>query len=949
MKSFSISLLLIFFSISQLFAQKDTEHWFAPYFDSSKIPTISGYYHLLTFSTDSITPFEVKIYNNNIEIGSVTISKGNPQRFVLNEQYIRPNIVNQATAAAPTTLGVYTKGEKPYYVSMKMTDSLNGEIVTSKGRYGTGTKFYAVSAPITYSSSFFNFTTGILATEDNTTVTVSGYNSNIQFINLPNPPASITFTLNKGQSYILAGTGNIQANQTGFIGAKIESSKPVSVMNGNSNGTHATNITSLSATEDITMDQSVPVEHLGNEFALVRGLTASRLNNMEGGIIVATENNTDIYLNGSPTPVTTINEGEFYRIMDNSFVNPNNTTHYNMYIRTSKNAYLYQLSGSQRTGNEGTGSFSYIPPLNCYLPKKIDEIGEINYMPTIFLPNQYKLIIVTEAGATVTANGITPQGPYPLAGNSQWETYEYSYSQGVTGNTTITSTKALSFGITGGFGQLARAGYSGYYFDAPFTPVIEKKTGDCLPGIELEVNDDFDTYQWYLNGNLISGATTSTYIPTQIGNYTVKVSSGTCSPLTSPVYKVFSCPLETTSTLTVCDNIQTITPTFTSSSQTPLPSTVTILTQPTNGTATINPNTGVITYVPNPGFLGSDTIVYQFCGNATEFIDCEKVTLNLTVVPFTISDTVMEACQFEDQAYFDLTTADIVNNPLAIKKFYPTLADLNAGTNEITNPTNYGSTGGFVYVKVTTNEGCTADAKIELIAKPIKKSPLLVDQYICIDDRTTLDAGPDYDSYQWNTGATTSSISGVGVGEYTVILEKDGCFLTQVVKVMKPADPVISEIQISNNTATVIVNGGTPQYQYAVDGITNWQDSNVFTDLSRGQHTFYVKDEYNCTPVSVEVTVPNLLNAITPNGDNINDYIDYSALSYKGNLSFVVYDRYGNKVFTGNKFNNYTWDGKHQGKKLPTGTYWFHINWNEPNQDKTPIKYTGWILVKNRE
>ncbi len=165
----------------------------------------------------------------------------------------------------------------------------------------------------------------------------------------------------------------------------------------------------------------------------------------------------------------------------------------------------------------------------------------------------------------------------------------------------------------------------------------------------------------------------------------------------------------------------------------------------------------------------------------------------------------------------------------------------------------------------------------------------------------------------------------------------------------KADDPVIQSIEINNNNATVTATGGKPPYKYAVDGTANWQDSNTFTGLTRGQHTFYIKDAYNCTPVAVEITVPNLLNAITPNGDNINDFIDYSELAYKENLTFSIYDRYGNTIFTGNKFNNFKWDGKHFDKKIVTGTYWYHITWNESNKNKTPIKYTGWILVKNRE
>lgn len=918
-------------------AQRDTNHWFAPYYDSSG----TAYIHTLYFSTDSLTPFDVTIYNNNVMIGKVTISKNAPQPFTLPSNYIRT--ASTSMESAVINLGVYTKGEKAYFVSLRTAVSSHAEIITSKGKAGIGTLFYAAATPITVGTSAMNFTTGILATEDNTEVTVSGYDPNIQFINNTNPPNSITFTLNKGQSYILSGLGNIIANKEGFIGSKIISTKPISVTNGNSNGFYAT--TTGSDGSDLIMDQAVPVDRLGNEFAMVKSISTSNTN-MEGGIIIATENGTEVFLNDGITPVATLGEGDYYRILQSSYINQGGG-HSNIYVRTSKNVYLYQLVAASSSNN--TGGYNYIPPLNCFLPRKIDEIGLVNAMPGSIGNITLKLNILTETGAAVTVNGVPPaaaQGPYPILGNTNWVTYAIL---GVTGNLTITSTKAVTAGINGGYSS---AGYGGYFAGFSSIPLIAKQTGDCIPGLVLEVDDSYDTYQWFRNDIPIQGANSNSYTPNISGNYTVKITVGSCPPAITPIYKVYTCLQETNATKTVCEGYLDILPTFTTSTQTVVPSSVQIINLPTNGTATINPTTGVIGYVPNSGFVGTDTITYKFCGNNPDFIDCEQITLTLTVSESPIvKNTILRSCFLETNTatgLFNLTQANVSDQPGVIKHFYPSPTDVNNQTNEINNPTNYVAPNGVVYVRVSNANGCYKIAEITLFVLPPVQSPLLKDKEICIENTTTLDAGVGFNGYEWSTGAITQVISNVGIGTYWVKLKTGECITTQTVTVYPTQQPVISEIEITNNDITVLVIGGTPPYQYSLDNII-WQDSNQFINQPRGDVKVYVKDHFNCLPIEIVITIPNLINVITPNGDGINDGLDYSSLAYKANLAIEIFDRYGAKIYEGTKNNEYKWKGTNGGQKVSTGSYWFKISWNENNKKNTPVKFSGWILVKNRE
>jgi gliding motility-associated-like protein len=249
---------------------------------------------------------------------------------------------------------------------------------------------------------------------------------------------------------------------------------------------------------------------------------------------------------------------------------------------------------------------------------------------------------------------------------------------------------------------------------------------------------------------------------------------------------------------------------------------------------------------------------------------------------------------------------------------------------------------------VTNGNGCYAVAKVTLVVLPPVYSSVLEDKIICMENKTTLDAGPGFTAYKWSTGATTQAINNVTVGTYWVELKTGNCVTRQTVKVYPSEQPVISSIDITNNTITVNVIGGTAPYKYSLDGI-KWQDSNVFENVARGDNMVYVKDGYNCDPLTVTVVVPNLINVITPNGDGVNDVIDYSALAGKQGLVLSIFDRYGVKVGQADKSNGYKWDGTTKGKKIPTGTYWYTVEWKENDKKNTPFKFSGWVMVKNRE
>ena len=87
----------------------------------------------------------------------------------------------------------------------------------------------------------------------------------------------------------------------------------------------------------------------------------------------------------------------------------------------------------------------------------------------------------------------------------------------------------------------------------------------------------------------------------------------------------------------------------------------------------------------------------------------------------------------------------------------------------------------------------------------------------------------------------------------------------------------------------------------------------------------------------------NVSQAITPNGDGINDtWMIYNAEQYP-NLTVRVFNRWGSEVFFAKNYQN-DWDGHYKNKdqSLPeTSAYYYQID----IEGKGTIDLQGWIYI----
>ena len=467
-------LILFIFITTGCFAQFSKTHYIPP-LTAASANMVNDHY--LYISTPNLNNVNFKIIENGGAIITGKVSNSNPYIYSIGSGINTQLFTPKNTSGKINNKGYVIEAEDLVYVSVR-TNAGNGAHaggLVSKGNSALG-KLFRLGGMLNpnIDSNLLNFAS-ILATENNTKVTLSNFPVGTQFSDGTTYTVPIEITLNKNESYVVAlenySGNNTPSNCSKMLGALVESDKAVAVNSGSFGGSNSTSTNG----RDVGFDQIVSFEKTGNEYVFVKGIGTDDL---ERVLLIAQMPNTQIYLNGNPTPYSVLlNPGDYVVIDGSQFINGN------LYAKTSENVFAYQsIGGSNVPANQ---NLFFVPPINCATPNSVDNIPQIDLIGSkLFVGG---LNIVTETGAIVKINGTTATSAIAISGNPGFERYTVN---GLSGNISVKSTKQVYVSY---FGTNGAATYGGYYSGFDLKPeVVSDKisvvSSSCIPNVVLKIN-----------------------------------------------------------------------------------------------------------------------------------------------------------------------------------------------------------------------------------------------------------------------------------------------------------------------------------------------------------------------------------------------------------------------------------------------------------------------------
>lgn len=390
----------------------------------------------------------------------------------------------------------------------EINNGSNPAIFPFKGKNGVGTEFF-ISGQTDYANQTNDGSEAfdIVATQDTTTITITpsiaivGHAANVPFV----------ITLHKGQTY--SARTLITTASASLAGSHVVSDKPIAIT--------ISDDSIITGGWDIIGDQIIPINLLGWEYIVIKGFADNNPpgNDDERAYITATQDATDIMMDGNPVPIGTINIGQQF---DYAIPNTTNTA----CIKATKPVYVYHLSG-----HPGEAGASILPQDSCTGSRKIG----FNRSST----SAFALLILTRSGnegffiLNGNATTISAANFNPVPGTSgNWMYYRQNNlttAQVPVGANLLENTNGkFHLGI---LNNVAASSEYGYFSD--FSTLYLGANSSMCPGDSLILDGGpyRSSYDWkkLIGGLWTQVGTNRTYTVKDSGYYACQTNGDFCS------------------------------------------------------------------------------------------------------------------------------------------------------------------------------------------------------------------------------------------------------------------------------------------------------------------------------------------------------------------------------------------------------------------------------------
>ncbi len=325
---------------------------------------------------------------------------------------------------------------------------------------------------------------------------------------------------------------------------------------------------------------------------------------------------------------------------------------------------------------------------------------------------------------------------------------------------------------------------------------------------------------------------------------------------------------------------------------TPINSTYSAYTNPTNGSVTVNID-GTFTYTPNNDFVGVDTFNVEVCLPAPNQSVC-----NISEVSITVNASPIYASNYDEE--ITIICGDTIPEVPTLE-FFGGCGNYDVQFSEVEQFST--TTEDYMIIRTwTVTDSCNTTETFEQTIFVMQPERISIDIAICITDSEIDLLSYLPDTYNTNGAFETTNGSPVLNGSYF--------------------DPLAS---------------GLGEHSITYSSIDTY--CKFYAD-----YTIIVNND--CEPCNEEDLT--ISKAVTPNGDMHNEYFTITTPEYC-NLQFHVtlFNRWGKKIYESLDYQN-DWSGISpegsigSSEKLPSGTYYYIIN--IPNSDSIePIN--GYIYL----